>query len=128
MTEIASFEVKLKPVAWRLIQENGKNVLSKAAKNFQIRFKRSVKKQIGLITPSEKEIGLFIELFERYDASYRTPTKKPIPDMDHVVTLIQNSLNEFFFLDDRQVSLLYVRRWPIPNKSSDSIKVRVYEL
>lgn len=128
MTEIASFEVKLNPVAWRLVQENGKNVLSKAAKSFQIRFKRSIKKQVESISPSDKEVGLFIDLFERYDESYRTPSKKPIPDMDHVVTLIQNSLTGLFFVDDRQVSLLFVRRWPIPKCNSDSIKVRVFEL
>lgn len=128
MTEIGKFEIKLKPVAWRLEQEDGKNVLSKAAKRFQISFRRSIQKQNSLTWPSNKEIGLFIDLFQRYDGSYRSPNKKPIPDMDHVVTLIQNSLMGLLFEDDRQVSLLYVRRWPIPKGNSDSIRVRVCEL
>lgn len=128
MVRIGNFNIKLKPVAWRLVEENGKLVLSNAAKTFQTRLRRAIKKQMPLIIPSEKEIGLRIELLGFYNSSYRDANNRLIPDTDHVATLIQNALKGFLFVDDRQVSVLSIRRYQISRTLPYSIRIRVSEI
>ena len=132
MKLICDFEVKIRPVSWRLILQDRKIILAKICRDFITRFQHKVGEQIpnfrSLLVPIDNEIELIINFYLRYDRNFKTPEKKFIPDLDHTVTLIQNALQGQLFDDDRQIASLLVHRWKVETKEEEKIQVRIYQI
>ncbi len=133
MKSICQFEVKMRAVSWKLRSygRSGKMILAPECVEFTRSFLEKLTEVVRrpyTTIPRNREIELVLSIFEAYDENFKNPEGDPIPDLDHAITLIQNSLEHLFYENDQQISSLSVHRWRVTKVEDEKIQVRIYEI
>jgi len=121
----------MRAVSWKLKPFGRKMILTAECKNFTERLLVKISEIVSSpfeTVPRNQEVELLLNIFEAYDENFMNPDGNPIPDLDHVATLIQNALEGLFYKSDQQISSLLVHRWRVEKPENEKIKVCVYQI
>lgn len=119
----------MRAVSWKLKLSQTKMILTRECREFTRRFRQELFEVVQrpcVTVPRNEEIELLLNIFEAYDEDFNNPEGNPIPDLDHVVTLIQNALEGIFYTSDQQVSALSVHRKRVDRAEDEKIEVRIW--
>lgn len=129
MERICEFEIPMRAVSWKVGLADGRIALTRECREFTRHFRQKLLEVVRrpyFTVPRNQEVELLLNIFIAYDEDFRNPEGNPIPDLDHVVTLIQNVLERILYANDQQISALSVQRKRVERSEDEKIEVRIW--